>query len=224
MTGFPKDTMTFLKGIGAHNEKAWFEANRPLYEAGYVGPARAFVEEIGPRLQKLAPGIRFEPRIGGSISRINRDIRFSRDKRPYKDHLDLWFWHGEKRGWELPGFYLRITPWEVWLGAGMHMFGKEQLTAFRDAVVAETSGRALVAALGKVEKAGYKAGEANRKQVPRGYDKDHPRARYLLLEGLHAGTELPGADALRDDFSDVVVGHFKAVWPVAEWIEDWVIA
>src|SRR3954447_12759897 len=85
--GFPKETFAFLEGIAAHNEKAWFEDHRDLYEAGYVAPARAFVETLGPKLKKVSPTVQFEPKVNGSLSRINRDIRFSKDKRPYKDHL-----------------------------------------------------------------------------------------------------------------------------------------
>lgn len=224
MTGFPKETMTFLKGIAEHNEKAWFDANRLLYEAGYIAPARTFVDELGPKLRRIAPGIQFEAKVNGSISRINRDIRFSRDKRPYKDHLDLWFWHGEKKGWDRPGFFLRVTAESVWLGAGMHHFEGDLLSRYRDAVVDERSGKALIAAIAKVETAGdYVVGGMPRKTVPRGYDKAHPRARYLLWESLPAMAQLPAAATLADDFSETAVGHFKATWPVGKWIEDWVI-
>jgi uncharacterized protein (TIGR02453 family) len=96
--GFPKGTAKFLRGLSKNNEKAWFEAHRGDYQTGYVEPALAFVEAIGPRLQKISPSISFEPKINGSLFRINRDVRFAKDKRPYKDHIDLWFWHGDKRG------------------------------------------------------------------------------------------------------------------------------
>jgi uncharacterized protein (TIGR02453 family) len=91
-SGFPKATITFLSGLSETNTKEWFEGNRDVYEAGYVEPARRFVESMGPRLKQVSPGVKYEPKINGSISRINRDVRFSKDKRPYKDHLDIWFW------------------------------------------------------------------------------------------------------------------------------------
>jgi uncharacterized protein (TIGR02453 family) len=220
---FPLTTLEFLRGIAAQNAKEWFEAHRDLYEGGYVEPARRFVETVGPRLKKLSPEVRFEPKINGSISRINRDVRFSRDKRPYKDHLDIWFWHGEKKGWDRPGFYLRITPSTVYLGSGMHMLEGEMLERFRAAVVAEPSGRALAETVGRVKAAGaYEIGGATRKSVPRGFDKDHARAGFLLHEGLHAGLELPAADAVKPGFVDVVCNHFTATWPIGRWLLDWV--
>ena len=96
---------------------------------------------MGPRLKELSTGVKYEPKINGSIGRINRDVRFSRDKRPYKDHLDIWFWHGEKKGWDRPGFYLRVTPKTIYLGSGMHMLEGEMLERFRKAVVADGPGK-----------------------------------------------------------------------------------
>jgi uncharacterized protein (TIGR02453 family) len=94
---FPPDTLGFLDELRSNNAKAWFEANRARYQAAYVDAGKAFVEAIAPVLASVAPGIQAEPRVLGSIFRINRDTRFSADKRPYKDHLDFWFWAGDAR-------------------------------------------------------------------------------------------------------------------------------
>lgn len=218
-SGFPGETFEFLRGIGANNDKSWFESNRDLYEAGYVAPGRAFVEAVGPRLQRISPAVRYEPKINGSISRINRDIRFSTDKRPYKDHLDLWFWHGDKRGWDCPGFYMRVTAETVMLGSGMHGLQKEQLAAFRDAVVDGPSGNALVSAIGMVRKSGpYEIGGGTRKTPPRGYRAPAGWAALLLHEGLYAGLEFPADEARKPDFAEEAVKHFAATWPVGEWL------
>jgi hypothetical protein len=122
--GFPRETIRFLRDLSRNNEKAWFDAHREDYQEHYVGPALAFIASIGPRLQKISPSVTYEPKVNGSLFRINRDVRFSKDKRPYKDHLDLWFWHGDKRGWESPGFFFRLLPDRLILGAGMHRFEK----------------------------------------------------------------------------------------------------
>jgi uncharacterized protein (TIGR02453 family) len=223
--GFPKETFVFLAGLAAHNEKAWFEANRDLYEAGFVAPARAFVEALGPKLRKISPSVQFEPKVNGSLSRINRDIRFSKDKRPYKDHLDLWFWHGDRKSWASPGFWIRLTPKEVHLGVGMHSLEKEQLESFRNSVVHPRSGRALLAAIAAVGKAGdYEIGGKSRKIPPRGYETDPDRAEYLLYEGLYTGATLPAKAALKPDFADVCVREFSAVWPIGKWLLDEVAA
>jgi uncharacterized protein (TIGR02453 family) len=217
--GFPKETFAFLEGIAAHNEKAWFEDHRDLYEAGYVAPARAFVEEMGPRLKKLSPTVQYEAKINGSLQRVNRDIRFSKDKRPYKEHLNLWFWHGDRKGWAQPGFWFSLGAKEVHLGTGMHMFEKEQMEAFRNSIVHPRSGKGLVTAVAAVEKAGpYEIGGKTRKIPPRGFETDPDRADYLLYEGLYTSIRLPAKAAAKADFADVAFDHFKKTWPIGKWL------
>jgi uncharacterized protein (TIGR02453 family) len=89
--GFPPKTIRFLRELRVNNRKDWFDAHRSDYEAFWLAPAKAFVVAAGQQLAELAPGIRAEPRVLGSIFRINRDTRFVRGAGPYKDHLDFWF-------------------------------------------------------------------------------------------------------------------------------------
>ncbi len=218
--GFSETTFRFLREITAHNDKAWFDAHRADYDEGYVAASRLFVEAIGPRLQAISKGIEYEARINGSIFRIQRDVRFSKDKTPYKNHLDLWFWEGERRGWDTPGFFFRMFEKTMILGAGMHQFSKEHLEVYRQAVLDPKKGKALVNALDKVKKAGgYVIGAPTRKTVPRGYDASHERASLLLHEGLWAAYEGPvPKEAQSAAFVDFCVGHFQAVWPVSQWL------
>jgi uncharacterized protein (TIGR02453 family) len=219
--GFPKATFAFLEGIAAHNEKAWFEANRGIYEAGYVAPARALVEALGPKLRDISPDVKFEPKVNGSLHRINRDIRFSKDKRPYKDYLDLWFWHGERKSWSAPGFWFSLTARHARLGVGMYGLDKEALDSFRQSVIHPRSGKALLAAVDKVRQAGdYEIGGKTRKLMPRGFTTEPDRAEYLLYEGLYASTSLPLAAAAKSDFATVLARHYKAMWPVGKWLLD----
>lgn len=216
---FPEETLRFVRGIAAHNEKAWFEANRELYETGYVRAGCEFVDAVGPQLRALSPDVQFAPRINGSLSRINRDIRFSKDKRPYKTHVGHWFWHGEKRSWNAPGFYMHVSADEVFIAVGMYGFGKEVLETYRSAVVLNRSGKALVAAVGAVKAAGeYEIGEKTRKLMPRGYEAPQDRAEFLLHEGLAASIRLPAEAALEPGFSDRCAQHFAAMWPVGQWL------
>ena len=217
--GFPKQTFAFLEGIAAHNEKAWFDAHRDLYEAGYVAPARAFVEALGPKLKQISPAVQFEPKVNGSLHRINRDIRFSKDKRPYKEHLDLWFWHGEKKSWSAPGFWFSLTPGHVRLGVGMYGLDKDQLDSFRQSVIHPRSGKALLSAVAAVAKAGdYEVGGKTRKLMPRGFATDPDRAEYLLYEGLYASATLPVAAAVDDDLVAICAGHYARMWPIGKWL------
>ncbi len=217
-TGFPKETFAFLEGIKAHNEKPWFEAHRDLYDAGYVAPAKAFVDALGPALRKIAPAVKYEAKINGSLQRINRDIRFSKDKRPYKEHLNAWFWLGDNKGWETPGFWFSLGPTQVHLGVGMHSLEKEQLDSFRQSVIHPRSGKALLAVVAKVRKAGYEVEGKTRKLMPRGFEADADRAEYLLYEGLYTSASLPADAASKPDFVALLIGHYKAMWPIGQWL------
>ncbi|UJW86778.1 DUF2461 domain-containing protein [Devosia sp. SL43] len=216
---FPPETLTFLRGIAEHNDKAWFEDNRRLYEAGYVQPGIAFVEAVGPQLRAISADVQFVAKVNGSVSRINRDIRFSKDKRPYKNHLGLWFWHGDKKSWNAPGFYFHVSAEEVFIAVGKYGFDKDALETFRSSIVLNRSGNALVDAVAKVRAVGdYQIGEKTRKLMPRGFEAPADRAEYLLYEGLTASIRLPASDALEAGFSDRCVAHFAAEWPVGQWL------
>ncbi len=219
-SGFPDGTFRFLRGIARNNNKEWFEAHRADYESCYVEPAKAFVAALGPRLRKVSPTVSFEPKVNGSLFRINRDVRFSKDKSPYKPHLDLWFWEGDRRGWDSPGFFFRMFADKLILGAGMHRFEKAHLEAYRSAVLDPRKGVALVAAIDKIRKAGaYEVGGATRKKVPRGFDPGHQRAALLLHDGLWAGFEgkVP-AEARSGAFVNFCAAHCRAVFPVSRWL------
>lgn len=215
--GFSKQLPRFLAQLAKHNDRDWFERNRARYEAHYVQAAKDFVSAIGPELQKLAP-VRAEPRVNGAIMRINRDVRFSKDKRPYKDGLHLMFTEGKGR--DGAGFYLRIAAKELALGAGQFGFSAAQLTRYRKAVVDPKRGRALRAAFDKAAKSEeIEIGGRHYKRVPRGFDPDHPNAEWLLHKGLWAGISQPLPDAL---FGARCVSHvlrrFERLAPVQRWV------
>jgi uncharacterized protein (TIGR02453 family) len=214
---FPADTVEFLTDLRANNDKAWFDANRARYESACVEPAKEFIDVIGPRLNELAPGIRAEPRVGGSIFRINRDIRFSSDKRPYKDHLDFWFWEGDRKA-AVSGLFLRVWPDGVIVGAGAHGFDKHQLAAYRDAVVNDTTGAALASIVGELEAAGHEIGGETYKRVPRGYAADGIAERLLRHSALYVHEDLPTKAATSPRLVDTVLGHWRTLVSVHTWL------
>jgi len=218
VTCFPPETLQFLKGIAANNEKAWFEANRPLYEAGYVEPAKAFVSALGERLRAIAPDVQFSPRVNGSIGRVNRDIRFSKDKRPYKTHLGLWFWQGETKSWERTGFWFSVSAETVEGGTGIYQFHGEMLDSYRQSAIHPRSGKALAATIAEVAGKGYSVHGKTRKRMPAGLEIDPERADLLLYEGLYASFELPATTALQPDFIDQLVPRYADLHAVNRWL------
>ena len=217
--GFPPQTFTFLSDLARNNSREWFAEHRADYQSYYVEPALGFIETLGPRLREFASGTKFEPRVNGSLMRIYRDLRFSADKTPYKTDLDLWFWQGDAKGFDAPGFFLRMDPHRLILGTGMHHFPKNVLEAYRQAVVDPTKGAELSGVLTNMTRAGYNIGGATRKTVPRGFDSKHERAGLLLHEALFAGYEGPvPPEAVTPGFIDVCASHFKALWPLSRWM------
>ena len=119
-TGFSPAVLEFYRGLVANNNREWFEANKDIYRQEVLGQAQCFVVAMGERLRRLVPTLAYDTRTNGagSIFRIYRDVRFSRDKTPYKTHLGIFFWEGAWSKKEAPGFYFQLEPERVGLYAG----------------------------------------------------------------------------------------------------------
>jgi len=219
--GFPREAVRFYRELTKHNDRVWFEAHKDTYKERVLAPAQEFVLAMGERLRRVSPGIVADPRTSGagSIFRIHRDTRFGRDKRPYKTYLGIFFWEGNGKKTENPGFYFQLEPNGFMLGVGAYMLTKPDLEAFRKAVVHKTRGPALARAIKKVKRKGYEIGGAHYKRVPRGFDPEHPNAEYLRHNGLYAYTEgrIPGELYTRD-LLGFCLKAFKDMYPIHEWI------
>lgn len=184
--GFPTEGFKFFRDIKANNNREWFQEHKQEYIEYLQEPAVAFVIALGERLKPAFPGINYDTRTNGagSVMRIYRDIRFSKDKSPYKDHLGVNWWDGpQKKG--SPGFHFFMDAKGAAFYAGYHEFSKEYLAAYRDAVARDRTGEALKKAIDRlVKKDGFEVGGEQLKRVPPGYDKDHPRGDLLRYKGL----------------------------------------
>lgn len=218
--GFPKQTFTFLKNLAANNEKPWFDAHRADYEAYWLAPAVAFVDALGERLFDLADNIEVDPRVNGSIFRINRDVRFAKGGGPYKTHLGIRF-RQPGRPENGPVFYVHLEPGKVLVAAGSYMLSKAGISVYREAVAAAGSGKKLARAVDAIEKAGYRLGSPDMlKRVPAPYDRDHPRGELLKRKGLVAVHEGAVPDAVQSAaFVDWCLGHLERMLPVYQWCE-----
>jgi uncharacterized protein (TIGR02453 family) len=220
-TGFPAGGLEFLEGLAHDNTREYFDAHRAVYETALLRPAKEFVVALGAELQaRVSPEIRAEPRVNGSILRINRDTRFSIDKRPYKEHLDFWFWAGEGPSREHAGLAVRLRPGTVGLGAGMHHLEAPVLAAYRAAVADDRTGTALQEAIARATSLrGASIGEPAYKRVPRGFPAEHPRADLLRRAGLFVGGEwkLPRA-ASGPSFVGWVADRLEQMAPVERWM------
>ena len=220
-TGFPTETTAFLADLSTHNNKAWFDAHRADYEQYWLEPAKAFVVTMGEALEELTPGIQAQPKVNGSIFRVNRDIRFSKDKRPYKDRLDFWFWEGERKQ-AVSGYFLRITPTDVGIGVGAHGFDKDRLAAYRAAVVDDSTGTELRKAVDAVQGAGWRVKGEHYKQLPRGFAaNDDFQERFLRYSALWTGEDDPHPKSLRSRrFIAYCINRWEKLEPLHRWLVD----
>ncbi|MBX7193532.1 MAG: DUF2461 domain-containing protein [Sandaracinaceae bacterium] len=218
-TGFSKDTIAFLRELEANNTKVFFDANKARFDEVWARPAADFVVAVGTKLAKRTPSISFEPRVGGSLMRMNRDVRFSKDKSPYKTHLDLFFWEGDDKSWALPGFFFRLTSKELMVGAGVHALDKDALAKYR-AAVADERGVALAKIVARLRKTpDVIVGQEGLKKVPRGFDPAHPRAELLRFDALHAMVVTPIPSELTSAaFVALTLSRFETVRPLREWL------
>jgi uncharacterized protein (TIGR02453 family) len=218
--GFPPETISFLRALRANNRRDWFDAHRADYEAYWLAPAKAFVVAAGQQLAELAPQIRAEPRVLGPILRINRDIRFSRDPSPYKDHLDVWFWEGERRR-AVSGFFARLTPEHLGVGAGCHGLDPERLTRFRQAVADAVSGAELAAIAQRLEAAGYQPAGVALKRPPAGFADGGPAGRFLVHKALFVHRDEPADERVHTAaVLATCMRHWSALAPLHRWLTD----
>jgi uncharacterized protein (TIGR02453 family) len=214
--GFSRELIDFLRDLGSNNTREWFQAHYDAYQAYFVEPAREFVLAMGECLPQLGADVHAEPKVRGSIFAINRDVRFSKDKTPYKTHLDLWFWQGRGPSRERPAYYVRLTPQRLTLGAGMHAFSDTALARYRSAVLDDTQGQRLEAAALAIQ---TDVQGRRYKKVPAGLPAQHARADWLRHSGLFADVEQPlPPQVFSAELTEVCFAHFQRLQPLQQWL------
>ena len=221
---FSTATLTFLRGLKRHNERAWFEAHRADYEAVVKQPMHQLIEEMDVRLARLAPEIVGDPK--RSMFRIYRDIRFSADKSPYKTHASCWFYHrdgsravGREATGGGAGFYFQIAPGDSFLGGGMWMPPRDALRALRDAIARDPKRFTKIVTDRRVTRRfGGLSDEAVLRRVPRGFAPDHPAARWLKFQSFVMGRRLSDAQAVSARLPALLEADFRLMLPLVRWI------
>ena len=217
---FGPSTLTLLRRLSASPDAPTFAALRPDYRDHWVAPARAFVEAARGPLADLAPRLQAEPRVHGSILSPRQDVRFA-DRPPYRDHVGLVFWEGD-RATATSVLFLRVHADRVVLGAGARRLDRDQLRTWRRAVVDPTDGRWLVAAVGEVEARGWTVHGHSLARGPRGVHTDDPdRQRLLRHTAAWAQADLDHPGVLgRRRFVDWCVRRWAQVLPLHRWLVD----
>lgn len=202
-SGFPSEALEFYSALVADNSKTFWTANKATYDEKVRAPMVAFTDELAKLYGPF------------NVFRPNRDIRFSKDKTPYKTNIAA---SAETEGGA--SVYVSFSAEGLYAGTGYYYFAKDQLERFRAAVAAEGTGTALEKLVAAARKKGYDVHGQHLKSAPRGYPKDHPRIELLRHTGLYVGTSFGTASWLHTKAAVTKVkAALRAAAPVAEWID-----
>ena len=210
---FDKALFDFLKGLEANNDRPWFTANKARYEQDLKEPFLDFIADAGPRLQKISRHIVADPRpVGGSLFRIYRDVRFSKDKSPYKTHAGAHFPVGGK-GVHGPGYYLHLEPGQCFVAGGMWMPEPDTLRKVRERIAAKPA--EWKAARGTLDHP-----EDALKRPPSGFDADHPMIEDIKRKSFTSSVLLTQKQVLSDDFMKTFIAGCRSLSPLMKFLAD----
>jgi uncharacterized protein (TIGR02453 family) len=215
---FSPELFSFLAELRANNNRAWFGDNKHRYEEHVLEPALEFIAAFAPRLEKISPHIRAEARpSGGSLFRIYRDTRFSKDKSPYKTNLGIYFRHELAKEVQTPGFYLHLGPDEVFAGGGIWHPDSTGATRIRETIVEEPDRWRRATRTGAFAKR-LELGGDSLKRVPSWADSGHPFADDLRRKDFFGWGRLSEDDATAPGFVDEYAKVCRAASPLMRFI------
>lgn len=215
---FSKQTFNFLAALAANNNREWFDAHQQDYEDMVRTPALAFISDMAEEMPAISPHFRASSKkAGGSLMRIHRDIRFGKDKTPYKTNIGIQFRHEAGKDIHAPGYYVHIEPDGCFVGAGLWRPDADALSKIREAIV--KNGDAWVAAHDDKTFSKHFTLEGDTlASAPRGYAKDHPLVDDLKRKDFISLAELRDATVTSGNFRPQVVERFRQAAPYMRFL------
>ena len=199
--GFPDSALDFYDDLEVDNTKSYWEKHKATYDQSVKTPMAALCAALAPEFG--------EPK----VFRPYRDVRFAKDKTPYKTHQGAFVAAGPATGW-----YVEISARGLRVGAGFYEASGARLAAIREAIAHDLTGPELERLVAEYDREGWEIGGEQLKTSPRGYDADHPRIALLRRKQLFVGRPY-GFDNLDDPaILDRVRGDWRALRPLVEWI------
>ena len=218
MSHFTPALFDFLAELAENNNRDWFQANRERYENDVREPMIEFIADFAERLETISQHMVADPRrSGGSMFRINRDIRFSRDKSPYKTNVGAHFRHEVGREVHGPGYYLHLQPGHVFAAAGIWRPDTSTLRKTREAIVARPATWERIVEQ-ETFRSTYTLEGDSLKRPPRGFDPDHPLIETLKLKTFAASTSFDQDAACSPDFIDLYAETCRIAAPYSEFL------
>ena len=217
---FSPALFAFLRELRENNDRDWFKANKPRYEAAVQTPALEFIVGFAPQLREISPHFVADARpVGGSLFRIYRDTRFGTDKTPYKTHTGIQFRHEQAKDVHAPGFYLHLEPRSVFVGAGIWRPDSTALGKIRDAIAGDPDGWNLAVRESQLGDLFRLDGETL-KRPPAGYDPEHPLIEDLKRKDFIAVTKLSEKAVTSNRFPEELARLFQTSAPLMRFLCD----
>ena len=217
--GFPAEGVDFLRQLRANNNKPWFETHKAQYKRALEAPAQAFAADFAAALAGSV-GAPMTPK----LFRIYRDVRFSKDKTPYKTHVHMLFRPSSASGQQgvsaCPAIFFGLETEQLIVGAGCFSFAKDALKSYQSAVATPGLGAELAAIVADLRAAGLSLGGDEYKRVPAGFDPDYRYADLLRLKGLSAWCREPHPPELDSpSLVDLCLQRSQTLLPLYRWLE-----
>jgi uncharacterized protein (TIGR02453 family) len=217
---FSPDFFSFLNELKENNNRDWFNANKDRYRAEIQEPLLRFISDFSGPLGDISPNFIADPRpSGGSMFRIYRDVRFSKDKSPYKTHAAAQFRHRAGRDVHAPGFYLHLETGGVFAGAGLWHPDRTALDLIRTAIVERPDEWRAVLGDPSFARHHELSGESL-KRAPRGYDPEDPLIEDLKRKDFVCVQRFTQKQATSAAFFDAFVDSCRAASPFVRFLTE----
>ncbi len=214
---FTRSTFRFLGELEKNNNREWFEQNKSRYEESVREPALAYIESMAPRLKKISPYFIASPKkVGGSLMRVYRDMRFSKDKTPYKTNIGIQFRHTAGKDVHAPGFYLHIEKSEVFVAGGI--WHPDNATLGNVRLHIDENRKVWKKLAQQLGTKGFELQGDSLKKAPKGYDPDHPLIDDLKRKDFIAVQHLKASMVTDKDFDKQSAALFTSIKPLIRFI------
>lgn len=218
MQYFTKDFLKFFKELEKNNDREWFKKHKKRYEEQVKKPFEKFVEVMIDKMQAVDPRIVITPK--DAIFRIYRDVRFSKDKSPYKVQVSGIISKDGRKDMSTPGIYLQLNHKEFAIYSGAYMPDKNQLQGIREAIASDPKGfKKLINAKSFVNKFGTIQGEQN-KRIPKEFKEIAEEQPLIANKQFYYCANLKADTALDEKVVKIVMDHYKASIPVSSFLSE----
>ena len=215
---FYPETLAFLEELAANNNRDWFKENKSRYEEQVLDVALRFIQSMQDPLHAMAPRfVALPTRVGGSLMRVYRDTRFSKNKTPYKTNIGIQFRHEQARDVHSPGYYVHIDPEQVVVGVGMWRPDSEPLRQIRERIAARP-GEWQRACAGASFRRHFELGGETLKRPPRGFDAGHECIDDIKRKSFIAVRSFDVEACLKPRFQQTVESSFRMAEPFMRFL------